>query len=209
MNVIHSVLRPFQLLSFVVFLVVIPGACTTVKETPPPVTEVHVESKPLEYILVVSVEGVTKDQLYSEALAWFGETFRGPKNVIEVQDRQAGRIIAKPLFLYEPTVFESTARIRGVVRYSVKVEVKDGRYRYSIGDFFHEGSREGDLAPISFQLLTTDPECPYQFSPRDLKSSSKQETWDNLKLVAKNQAALIISSLKSRMAQAGTDKDNW
>ncbi len=209
MNVIHSVVRPFRMLWLAAALAAFSGACSSPKAVAPPVPEAHFESRPYEFVMVVSAEGLTKDQLYNAAADWFGETFAAAKNIIEVQDREAGRIIAKPSFRYEPTVFESVARIRGIVHYSVKVEVKDGRFRYTIGDFVHEGSQVEKQMPLSFQLLTTDVECPYSFNPADISPLARQQTWDHLKRVARNEAALLVSSLKLRMANAGTNKDNW
>jgi hypothetical protein len=211
MNIIHPTVRFSQLFALFYCLVIFPVATAVSEEKSPPQTPQPVESKTIAYVEVVTADGLTKDQLYSTALAWFGETFRSAKNVIEVQDREAGRIIAKPLFPYEPTIFMAVARIRGVVRYSVTVEVKDGRYRYTIDGFVHEGSRgENGWSPLSFGLLTTEKECPVSFGWGDGPSSSgKQETWEHLKSSAKNESDKLIASLKSRMAQPATKTDNW
>lgn len=211
MNSMRPMVSIPQLFALFFCLVFIPVTSAISEEKAPSQTSQPVESKTMEYVEVVTADGLTKDQLYSAALAWFGETFRSAKNVIEVQDREAGRIIAKPLFQYEPTIFMASARIRGVVRYSVTVEVKDGRYRYTIDGFVHEGSRgERGWSPLSFGLLTTEKECPVSFGWGDGPSSSgKQETWEHLKSCAKNESDKLIASLKSRMARSATKTDNW
>jgi hypothetical protein len=162
----------------------------------------NTEIRPIEYIEVIQADGLKKDQLYSAALAWFSETFRSAKNVFDVQDREAGRIVGKPLFQYEPTVFIGSARIRGVVRYSVTVEVKDGRYRYNIGSFVHDGTPGQYGGPASFGLLTTAIKCPYSIDGPT--SSGAQETWEDLSLRARIEADHLISSLKSHMEKAKT-----
>ena len=210
MNIMHPAVRIPKIFTLFFCLVFIPVATAVSEEKAPPQTLQPAESKPIEYVEVVIADGLTKDQLYSAALAWFGETFRSAKNVIEVQDREAGRIIAKPLFQYEPTIFMASARIRGVVRYNVTVEEKDGRYRYTIDGFVHEGSRCDIGSPLSFGLLTTEKECPVSFGWGDGPSSSgKQETWEHLKSCAKNESDKLIASLKSRMARPATKTDNW
>jgi hypothetical protein len=169
-------------------------------EDPPP------ESKPLAYSDVVVVDGATKEQLYSAALAWFGDAFRSAKTVLDVQDKDGGRLVAKPSFAYTPKVFVGSARIKGTVRYAVTVEVKDGKYRYAIDGFTHEGT-PGHGAPSSFGLLTTDAKCPYPVEGPT--SGGKQETWEHLKSLSKTEADSLAASLKKRMANATKREKDW
>lgn len=164
------------------------------------------ESKPLAYSEVVTVEDATKGQLYSAAFAWFGDAFRSAKTVLDVQDKDAGRLVAKPSFTYTPKVFVGSARIKGAVRYVVTVEVKDGKYRYSIDGFTHEGT-PGHGAPSSFGLLTTDAKCPYPVEGPT--SAGRQETWEHLKSLAKTEADTLMASLKKRMADAAKAAKDW
>ena len=163
------------------------------------------ESKPLAFSEVV-VEGATKDQLYSAALAWFADTFRTAKTVLDIQDKERGRLVARPSFAYEPKVSVGRARIKGTVRYAVTLEVKDGKYRYTIDGFTHEGA-PGYGAPSSFGLLTTDAKCPY--SVEGPTKAGKQETWEHLKSLAKTQADILTASLKKRMADATKFAREW
>lgn len=164
------------------------------------------ESKTLTFYEVVAAEGATKNQLYSAALAWFGDTFGRAKTVLDVQDKERGRLVAKPSFAYAPKPLVGSARIKGTVKYAVTVEVKDRKYRYTIDDFTHEGT-PGQGAPSSFRLLTTDATCPY--SVDGLTSAGKQETWEHLKSLAKTQADTLMASLKKRMADATKAANNW
>jgi hypothetical protein len=170
------------------------------EDTPP-------ESKPFAFSEVVTVEGATKDQLYSAALAWFGDAFRSAKTVLDVQDKDAGRLVAKPSFTYTPKVFVGSARIKGAVRYEVVVEVKDGKYRYTIDGFTHEGTPGPGGPPSSFGLLTTDAKCPYPVEGPT--SGGKQETWEHLKALSKTAADTLTASLKRRMADATKTGKDW
>jgi hypothetical protein len=207
MHTILHAARSFIMLFLIAFFVPFSVSFADGQETSSQQSLQSVEAKPIEYIEVVSVDGLTKDQLYSAALAWFGETFKSAKNVLDVQDREAGRIVGKPLYQYEPTVFIGSARIRGVVSYSVTLEVKDGRYRYIIGNFVHEGTPGPGGAAASFRLLTTDLKCPYSIDGPT--SSGTQETWDHLKLLAKYEANQLIVSLKSHMKQSAAKSEDW
>jgi len=175
----------------------------------PPVTLSADDLKPLEFSEVVTADGLTKEQLYSAAQAWFGSTFRSAKTVFDVQDREAGRIIGKPLFEYEPSRLSGSAVIRGVVTYNVTIEVKDGRYRYIIGNFVHEGSKsyyQGiALSPLSFGLITPAENCPY---PIQTTSDLVQATWQELQSRAKTEAVQLVAALKKNMIQP-VQKTNW
>ncbi len=199
--------RSLLLISIVLFIFFMATNRGLAAEKPTLINEI----KPLMFSEVIPSEGRTKDQLYSAAVAWFGETFQSAKNVIDIQDREAGRIIGKPLFKYTPVIFMAGERVRGVVHYDVTIEVKDGRYRYKIDNFTHEGSSGSysgiPLAPISFQLLTREELCPYDVD--GVTSSGKQETWVDLKQKSKDEAERLILSIKSRMAQSATKSEDW
>jgi hypothetical protein len=163
------------------------------------------ESKPLAFSEVV-VERATKDQLYSAALAWFGDTFGRAKTVLDVQDKERGQLVAKQSFTYAPKALVGSAGIKGTVKFVVTVEVKDGKYRYTIDGFTHEGT-PGQGAPSSFGLLTTDARCPYPVEGPT--SAGKQETWEYLKSLAKTEADTLTASLKRRMADATKAGKEW
>jgi hypothetical protein len=172
----------------------------------PRVEDALSESKPLTFYEVVAAEGATKNQLYSAALAWFGDTFGRAKTVLDVQDKERGRLVAKPSFAYAPKALVGSTRIKGTVKYAVTAEVKDGKYRYTIDGFTHEGTL-GQGGPSSFGLLTTDAKCPYPVEGPT--SAGKQETWEDLKSLAKTQADALSASLKKRMADATKAKNDW
>lgn len=44
---------------------------------------------------VVKVEGVSADDLYTNALTWISKQFNNPKSVIQTQEKEAGLIIIK------------------------------------------------------------------------------------------------------------------
>lgn len=160
--------------------------------------------KPIEFTEVVNVEGAQKDKLYSAALAWFGGTFKKAQNVIDVQDKEAGRIIGKASFPYNPVVFIGSAGIVGKVNYTVTIEVKDNKYRYRIDGFTHAGRYEGFG---SFGLLTTASECPIEV--RGPSPSGRRETWADLKQKAKREAEILIPTLKESMLRPTSKTDDW
>jgi hypothetical protein len=159
---------------------------------------------PLQFQEVVTVEGVTRDQLYNTALAWFPEAFRSGKDVLQVQNKDAGTLVGTGTEKYEPVVFIGSACTRGVLRYRVTVEVKDGRYRYTIDGFTHEGGGpacRGD--GISWGLLTTNPVSP---SMKGFSSGMEQQMWADMKKKATALAETLSKSLREHLAKAASEK---
>lgn len=88
----------------------------------------------ITYQGVVQVPGASQLELYSRAREWFAATFGSSKAVLEVDDRESGKLIGRAYAQFEfsggfgPTVPWAMWR-------TIKVETKDGRYRYTITNF--------------------------------------------------------------------------
>jgi hypothetical protein len=87
------------------------------------------ESGRFLYQEVITVEGVGAAELYSRARAWLATAYRSAKDVIQLDDAAAGRLIARGNF--GVTYYMSDAW----VRHTLTIEVKDGRFRYNLTDF--------------------------------------------------------------------------
>ncbi len=173
-------------------------------KTPPLVKDA---TGPLQFQEVVQVDGASKDQLYSAALTWFGQTFGSGKEVLQTQDREGGTLVGRALFKYEPVIFMGSNGIRGVVRYTITLEFKDDRYRYTLGPFTHEGNPANPGGQFSFGVITGDEECPHPVY--GTARSGREKTWTDLKVKTQHEAESIIASLKAKMATAATQKSDW
>lgn len=90
-------------------------------------------SKLVSYNEVVQVQGASKEDLYIRGREWFANTFVSANHVIQMDDKEAGKIIGKgnsegfyTILLTPFTYF---------LNYTVSITVKDGRYRYEISPF--------------------------------------------------------------------------
>ena len=166
---------------------------------------------PLQFQEVVAVDGATRDQLYNAALAWFTEAFKSGKDVLQVQNREGGTLIGTGVAQYEPVVLMASSCTRGVLRYRVTVEGKDGRYRYTFDGFTHEGGTSACKSEgISFGLLTTDRLPPPQVGKLKffggLPDSGRIELWNDLKQKATAIAERLTKSLRAKLAVAANEK---
>lgn len=86
------------------------------------------------YVDVVQVDSISKDELYKRTKRWFIDTYKSAKDVIQLDDKENGEVIGKGFFeTYWQITFYSGQNIN--VWQTIKVQVKDGRYRYEITDF--------------------------------------------------------------------------
>lgn len=87
-------------------------------------------SKKASYSEVVNVTGKS-DQLYNKALEWFAVYFASSNDVIQIKDKEAGKIVAKFII----------GNINGIPPTSATfiVYLKDDRYKYSINDIIYTG----------------------------------------------------------------------
>lgn len=92
----------------------------------------------VSYSAVVQVPGASKIELYSRAREWYASTFGSSKAVLEMDDKEAGKLIGKAY-----AQFEFAGAIGKPLDWAlwrtIKVEVKDGKYRYTITDFLLGG----------------------------------------------------------------------
>lgn len=91
------------------------------------------ETKLITYKEVVTSTG-TPAELYNRAIAWINKQYKNPADVTKVRDFASG--VIEILHRIEITRKEQGAIVQaGWVDYSMKLEMKDGRYRYTINNF--------------------------------------------------------------------------
>ena len=86
------------------------------------------------YTAVVAVDSAKKSELYDRAERWLVEEYKSPKDVIQLDDREIGEIIGKGYFptTYQFWFLEPATKVS--VYHTIKISVKDGRYKYAITD---------------------------------------------------------------------------
>jgi hypothetical protein len=98
-----------------------------------PVMPVDPETKLITYKEVVTVEG-TRSELFNRAIGWVNKQYKNPVDATKVRDQASG--IIEIIHRIELTKEEKgVAVLAGTVDYSMKLELKDGRYRFTITNF--------------------------------------------------------------------------
>jgi len=143
----------------------------------------------ISYQGVVEVPDVTKDQLYVRANEWVAKAYRSANNVIQMQDKEAGRLVAKGLIRVSLRVLGMDADA-GVIRHTLTIYVKEGRYKYVLSDLSHE-----DLRPKATSI------GPLERQELPFGASKKQ--WNELRIEADADAKRLVSELQATMTVKG------
>ena len=76
---------------------------------------------------IVQIPNVDAKDLYTKALLWVSQTFKSPKSVIQVQNPEIGLLTIKA---------QTSVTSLGSIEYSMTIQFKDGRYKYTITDIY-------------------------------------------------------------------------
>lgn len=165
------------------------------------------QSDKLNYSDVIKVDGVSKNELYDRAMNWFANSFRNANNVIQLTDKENGQITAKALFVYNPNFFVGSGPVKGYIRYTVSVYLKDGRYKYEITDFTHEPSNSPNAKSVG--IITNDLEYPGK-EKRAANQKWMNNTWQDINKQIEANITPIVASLKDGMNKATESKnEDW
>lgn len=92
-----------------------------------------------EYQGVIEVDGKSQSELFDAAKEWIAINFRSAQDVIQLDDRENGQLIAKG---YYPIVM---AIIERHIYLTLRIETRDGRFRYTINDFEYHTPGENQM----------------------------------------------------------------
>ena len=107
------------------------------------------------YSDIIQVQGASKDELYQRVKHWFVSTYQSSKDVIQLDNKENGEIIARGCF-----------RVNWMVRFyyaqnvhvwqNIKIQIKDDRLKYEISDFkiknYYLASQNASLTDVGIPL---------------------------------------------------------
>lgn len=100
---------------------------------PMPVNE---QNRQITYQNVVSMKDAKPSELYDRAYAWAQNFFKNPTKVIRTSDKENGLIVCNSnLKIHTPTKDGKSEVMAGIVNFELRIEARDGRYRYTITNF--------------------------------------------------------------------------
>jgi len=142
------------------------SACANLQVVPP-------EQRSIQKVHEINL---TKNEIYDKSLEWMAQAFHDSKSVIELKDRENGKIIGKGMTSFTNVVAEIPCR------FTMVLETKDGKYRTSYNNFVgmwgeyrnlpRDVEEQGYMAEIT-QRVTAMDDSLYSY----LKGAKKNENW--------------------------------
>lgn len=150
------------------------------------------DSKKIMYREVVEQEG-TPSYLYDKAVAWFSFYYPNPTAVYTVQDKVNGKIEGTGRMKIYYNDLKTGIRMEGgLVLYSLKLEFKENKFRYTITDF---NLKAVSRFPIEKWMNTSDP--------------AHNPNWDTYLFQVDTTMQRLVSTLKEKMKPTIIKKDEW
>ena len=163
---------------------------STVKCQDAPSLPMDEDTKLITYKDVVKEKG-TAPEFYDRAILWVHKFYKNPTDVLREKDKDKGNMkcIARMQFYGETN---GTKAVKGNVEYTLNLEFKDGRYRYTITGL---NLKQQSYFPLERWLNTKDP----AFNENINKYLTQVDAYIND----------LISSLEKGMEQVEKKKDEW
>ncbi|WP_223559561.1 DUF4468 domain-containing protein [Chryseobacterium lathyri] len=160
-------------------------------------------SQELKYEEVVKVDStVAKDELYNRARSWIANTYKSEKDVMSIEDKALGEISGNGSIRYDPNKFYFGADCaRGYITYKINLYIKDGRFKYVLHSFIHEGTRCEGGGITSCGVLTNDLEAPEDKCPN--------KGWREIKGLTNSRIESLVSDLKEAMNKKYEGSNDW
>jgi len=155
------------------------------------------ETNMIEYSEVIQVDStLSQSDLYLRAKGWFAKTFSSANAVIQMDDKEGGIIIGKSII----PINGGTYLADGKVDFTIKVQVKKGRYKYWFNNFSHSSYKSGYSGGV---LESPKPACGGFFMVK--------KGWEQVKGTTEKNVKLMVISLGNVMNKKSADveEENW
>lgn len=128
------------------------AAFSQIAKTEAPSLPIDNDTKLITYKSVVNELG-NKDELYERGLLWFSKFYKNPTDVIREKDKENGKI--KGIARFQLHAEDKDTKVpKGAIEYTLNLEFKDKRYRYTITNF---NLKQSSYFPLERWLNKKDP----------------------------------------------------
>ena len=136
--------------------------------------------------------------LFYRAQEFLVDVFVSADNVIEYENAETGKIIVKGRFKLKPTMV-----MAGTVDFRMDIQVKDGRYKYTIKDLDHKCC-VGNTSPANGGNIKDErPDCgTFRFTMKG---------WRQVKDATVSEVNTLVLLLKNKMdiTSVESEEDDW
>lgn len=149
---------------------------------------------------VIQADSMKATTLYGNAKLWFANTFKSAKDVIQVDDKEAGRVVGKAWQDIYIKVLGMPSQTK--LWFSISVQVKDGRYKIEMYDLKYEqypSQHDRNPQPQAVESwFTVESYYKNNGKARSINESYKEET-------EKAWASIKASLVKNMVSKKSSD----
>lgn len=159
----------------------------------------------LSYDRVIKVDTtLTKLDIYNGLKEWFGMNFVSDKRVLEIDDKDAGLIIGNAATEYDKGGLIYLC-YGGALKYTIKVQIRDGRFRVEVTNFTHSVS-PGNNEGCALGLITTA-----DSGKKGAQKSYSDKVWRDITLKAKVISERLFAEFEQIKFGSAVDRsdDEW
>lgn len=160
----------------------------------------------LLYSGVESVDSSTNKELALRARQWFSNTFKNPKDVLQVNDIDNGELSGQGSFKYSATLkaYGTTQLTSGFILVKISVWTKENKYRYEIGPFSIETIQSAYASTNNESFYITNSDTHPSTTLAKMNSKSKEglnKWWSEIKEQCDIEAKSLTETLIKSMEQ--------
>jgi hypothetical protein len=162
-----------------------------VKLSPPEMPRSE-ENSQVYYMDVVTEDGVGKAEFFKRAGNWYHKFYKNPGGIVEQMDSVNGKVVLKPALQVYRT--KNNVKVQAaIVKYTLEIGLKDGRYRYEIKNI---NLQAASYSPIEKLFNADDPNIEDNYHTLDEANKYFTDLIEDLK------AGMRLPSNKVK-------KDDW
>lgn len=187
--------------SLLLILFLIPGICTSQE------LSFDEDTEKIIFTEVVEVTEVKADELFSRGRQWFAESYKSANNVLQMDDARNGKLIGKAFNTIKANTYIGTETFVKMW-YTIKVFVKDGRYKYEVTDI------EYQVDPVQSTMIHPRVPCE-DFLVGDgyyKKNGKPRPVSESYSIATQASVKSLVADLKRAMESGSSyagDGDDW
>lgn len=164
------------------------------------------DNRNLTYVKVINDIGVDKDKIFNRILSYITHTYQGSKDVVEVNDKETGRIIAKGKWPVIETYSHLTNTYQIGAEHIIQFDVKDDRARIVLTIPAYYGYMQG-MTFAKFRDKVADVMPVNEECPNFRKMYTK--AFISLHLVCQATLTNIEKSLREGTTSSDIENEDW
>ncbi len=160
---------------------------------------------PISYSNVIESDITDTDQLFSLINEWFAMTYKSADDVLQMVDKEAKTIVGKGAIKYVGMGM-AYACYEGYLRYTIRANVREGRYRIELSDFVHENLPSmSDLCNFG---IITDADV---YATTGLSKNYHNRAWNDMKSKIAEYSENIFTSLENFInnSSSSNTEEDW